>query len=105
MRRCSCCRRASRVLPLTLLEAASYRLPLVASDIAPNREIIGDDGPGGRLFPSGDVAALRGRSRATLQDLDGAEPALDAGGPRRRRVRLGDRIVGVYDWDEATGCD
>ena len=46
-------------LPLTLLEAASYRLPLVASDIPPNREVIGEDGPGGRLFPSGDVSGAR----------------------------------------------
>ena len=37
-------------LPLTLLEAASYRIPLIASDIPPHREVIGADGPGGRLF-------------------------------------------------------
>ena len=41
MRRCSCCRLEPGGAPLTLLEAASYRLPLVASDIPPNREIIG----------------------------------------------------------------
>jgi glycosyltransferase involved in cell wall biosynthesis len=80
-------------LPLTLLEAASYGLPLVASDIPPNREIVGSDGPGGRLFPSGDQAALTDALTATLRDLDQA---------RRGARVLGDRIISEYDWDEAT---
>ena len=33
-------------LPLTLLEAASYGTPVVASDIPPNLEIVGSDAPG-----------------------------------------------------------
>jgi glycosyltransferase involved in cell wall biosynthesis len=80
-------------LPLTLLEAASYGLPLVASDIPPNREIVGIDGPGGRLFPSGDEAALTAALSATLGDLERARSCA--------RV-LGDRIISEYDWDEAT---
>jgi len=82
-------------LPLTLLEAASYRLPLVASDIPPNREIIGEDGPGGRLFPSGDVAALVAALRATLDDAAQARCAART---------LGDRVVSEYDWDEVTAA-
>jgi glycosyltransferase involved in cell wall biosynthesis len=80
-------------LPLTLLEAASYRLPLVASDIPPHREIIGDDGPGGRMFPSGDENALAAALTETLEDLDAA-----FAGARL----LGDRVTGDYDWDRAT---
>ena len=80
-------------LPLTLLEAASYRLPLVASDIPPPREIIGDDGPGGRMFPSGDENALAAALTETLEDLDAA-----FAGARL----LGDRVTGDYDWDRAT---
>lgn len=80
-------------LPLTLLEAASYRLPLVASDIPPHREIIGDDGPGGRMFPSGDENALAAALTETLEDLDAA-----FAGARL----VGDRVAGDYDWDRAT---
>jgi glycosyltransferase involved in cell wall biosynthesis len=80
-------------LPLTLLEAASYGLPLVASDIPPNREIVGVDGPGGRLFPSGDEAALTAALSETLGEPDRA---------RNGAQVLRDRIIRAYDWDEAT---
>jgi glycosyltransferase involved in cell wall biosynthesis len=80
-------------LALTLLEAASYRLPLVASDILPNCEVIGADGPGGRLFASGDEQGLAAALTTTLGDLDGA---------RIGAQRLGDRVVRDYDWDAAT---
>jgi len=80
-------------LALTLLEAASYRLPLVASDIAPNREVIGEDGPGGRMFASGDERGLTAALTATLGDLDAARVGAQV---------LGDRVVREYDWEEAT---
>jgi glycosyltransferase involved in cell wall biosynthesis len=80
-------------LALTLLEAASYRLPLVASDIPPNREVIGVDAPGGRMFASGDEPGLTAALTATLADLDGA---------RAGAQLLGDRVVREYDWDAAT---
>jgi glycosyltransferase involved in cell wall biosynthesis len=80
-------------LALTLLEAASYGLPLVASDIPPNREVIGIDRPGGRLFASGDQEALADALAATLS----------ARGDARADARLlGNRITREYDWDEAT---
>jgi glycosyltransferase involved in cell wall biosynthesis len=82
-------------LALTLLEAASYRLPIVASDIAPNREVIGDDGPGGRMFASGDE---RGLAAALTATLAGPEAA------REGAARLGDRVVVEYDWDAAAGA-
>ena len=80
-------------LPLTLLEAASYRIPLIASDIPPHREVIGQDGPGGRLFSSGDAAALRDTLSSVLGSL---------AGEREGAREVGDRVVREYDWDEAT---
>ena len=54
-------------LPLTLLEAASYGAPVVASDIPPHLEIVSEDAPGHRVFTSGSedglVAAIE-RARA-----------------------------------------
>ena len=80
-------------LPLTLLEAASYRVPLIASDIPPHREVIGADGPGGRLFRSGDALALRDTLASVLGSLD----------TERVGARVvGDRVVREYDWDQAT---
>ena len=80
-------------LALTLLEAASYRLPIVASDIPPNREVIGTDGPGGRMFASGDEHGLAAALTATLATS-------------LRRVSVlgssGDRVVQEYDWEDAT---
>ncbi len=80
-------------LPLTLLEAASYRVPLVASDIPPHREVIGESGPGGHLVRQGDVASLRDTLGAVL-----AAPDAEREGARR----LGDRVVRDYDWDATT---
>lgn len=82
-------------LALTLLEAASYRLPLVTSDIPPNREVIGEGGPGSRIFASGDELGLAAALTATLRNLEAA---------RSDAARLGDRVVVEYDWDAATGA-
>jgi len=80
-------------LPLTLLEAASYRVPLVASDIAPNREIMGSDRLGGRMFHSGDEHGLAAALTETLGNLPQALEGAAA---------LGDRVVREYDWDTVT---
>jgi len=45
-------------LPLTLLEAASFGAPLVASDIPPHLEIVAEDAPGHRVFASGSEDGL-----------------------------------------------
>jgi glycosyltransferase involved in cell wall biosynthesis len=42
-------------LPIVLLEALAYGLPVLASDIAPNVEVLGDKG---RYFRAGDVSSL-----------------------------------------------
>lgn len=45
----------NEVLPYTLLEAMACRIPIIASDIAANREALG---PSGSFFPRRDAAAL-----------------------------------------------
>jgi glycosyltransferase involved in cell wall biosynthesis len=79
-------------LPLTLLEAASYGLPLVASDIQPHRELLHDDGPGRRLFRDGDEHDLVAALRRTLAD----RPA-----ERRAAEETGARLRADYSWDAA----
>lgn len=78
-------------MALTLLEALSYGVPVVASDIAPNREV-GQDRPGFRLFPAGDEDALRTTLRRVLADR----------GPERDAARtLRDSVLAEYRWDVA----
>jgi len=79
-------------LPLTLLEAASYGAPVVASAIGPHAEIVGTDGPGHRLVPAGDATALASALSSTL-----------AGGSdvRQGASRLRDRVLEEYSWDRA----
>ncbi|WP_327040160.1 glycosyltransferase family 4 protein [Micromonospora ureilytica] len=79
-------------LPLTLLEAAAYGLPVVASDIAPHVEVLKSDAAGGRLFRDGDEDDLVRALTSLLADL----PAERAGA-----VALGERVTGRYSWDTA----
>lgn len=82
-------------LPLTLLEAASYARPVVASDIAPHREVLGDAaGPGRRIFASGDQKALTDALRTVL-----GGDAEEAAGARS----LCEQVHSGYRWDSATG--
>jgi glycosyltransferase involved in cell wall biosynthesis len=80
-------------LPITLLEAAAYGLPVVASDIDPHVEVVGVPAPGRQLFRAGDVGDLT----ATLQKmLD--EPSLTEPGA----ASLHRDVVQNYDWDSGT---
>ncbi len=79
-------------LPLTLLEAASYGLPLVASDIAPHLELLHHDAPGRRLFRDGDEDDLTAALTRVLTGL----PAERAGA-----AAYGERLCTAYTWDAA----
>ncbi|MFJ6194727.1 glycosyltransferase family 4 protein [Micromonospora sp. NPDC092111] len=79
-------------LPLTLLEAASYGLPVVASDIEPHVEVLEHDGPGRRLFRDGDGDDLLRALTTVTADV----PAERAGA-----VLLRDRVLAEYSWDAA----
>jgi len=80
-------------LPLTLLEAASYATPVVASDIPPHREVLVADGPGHHIVPVGDEVRL-------AEVLQGV---LRAQGPEREgAVELCDRVQTDYTWDATT---
>ena len=79
-------------LPVALLEAIGHELPVVVSDIEPHREVIGQPGPGGRMFRVGDRRALTTEIEATLAHLP------------EERVGAAERAEGVavrYDWDRA----
>lgn len=78
-------------LPLTLLEAASVGVPVVVSDIAPNMEIIGRNGPGHRVFRTGDQEGLRSALEAVLRD-----PIHERAGAERLRTK----VIGSYRWQQ-----
>jgi len=77
-------------LPLTLLEAISYGIPVVASDIAPHREVLGPERP---LVPPGDERALAEAIEQALEHR--AEERLEAEAIRPR-------ILQAYRWEATT---
>ncbi len=54
-------------LPIVLLEALGYGVPVLASDIAPNVEVLGDRGA---YFRAGDVTDLADRLQTVLTDRE-----------------------------------
>jgi glycosyltransferase involved in cell wall biosynthesis len=83
-------------LPLTLLEAASHGVPVVASGIPPHLEIVGRDGPGHRVFPPGDENAL---VRA-LEQVLGADQEAERAGAAALRTS----VLHSYSWDDAAAA-
>jgi glycosyltransferase involved in cell wall biosynthesis len=77
-------------LPLTLLEAASYGVPVVASDIPPHIEVLGCDGCGHHLFPVGDESALF-RVLCHVLEMRRYEQV--------SAQRLRQHVLGTYRWD------
>lgn len=79
-------------LPLTLLEAASFGCPVIASDIEPHKEVMGASGPGRRLVLEGSVESLSEAIQSVL-----ADPDAERAGARSLR----DEVLAGYSWDEA----
>ncbi len=75
-------------LSVALLEALSYGLPVVTSDIPENRELV--DACGGYVFPIDDVSALA----PILARLAGDREAARRLGDQSR-----DRVRAQFDWD------
>ena len=81
-------------LPISLLEAASVGVPVLASDIAPHLEVLQERGPGRSTFRAGDRAALT----AALTEVLATPDEVLRAGAQRLRVDACAR----YDWDVAT---
>ena len=79
-------------LPLTLLEAVSHAVPVLASDIPPHLEVLDRPDNGRAFFRTGDVRSLR----ESLTDVLAAGPPAPADLERLREATL-DR----YNWDRA----
>lgn len=80
-------------LPLALLEAANYRLPLIVSDIPPHMEVVESDALGHRVFRAGDTEDLAEAIRQTLEDLPIALESC-------RKTEL--RVAEEYSWERIT---
>ena len=79
-------------LPLTLLEAASFGAPIVASDIPPHLEVLGGDEAGHRVFASGSQDGALAAIERVL-----ADPVLERDAARAFRADVLER----YRWDRA----
>ncbi|HLT96754.1 MAG TPA: glycosyltransferase, partial [Acidimicrobiia bacterium] len=83
-----------------LIEALALGLPIVASDIPPVREVVGDD-PVADLVPPRDAAALAETVAALLDEPDRRRRYAEAGRDRFRRMFLAEhataRLVDLLD--------
>jgi len=79
-------------MPLTLLEAAAHGVPILASDIPPHVEVLGEDGPGRRLFRMSNETDLRDHLMRML-----SQPEIEQAGGRETRLW----VHKAYSWDNA----
>ncbi len=77
-------------LPIVLLESLAYGTPVLASDITPNREVLGDQGD---YFRAGDVDDLALRLSQLLPRMREL---------KTRTAELQQRVTHEYDWDRVT---
>jgi glycosyltransferase involved in cell wall biosynthesis len=80
-------------LPIALLEAAEYGLPVIVSDIGPHVEVVGHHAPGRRIFPDGNLAGLCDAIDAVIAEPDAERSAADD---------LRSDVLREYDWDAIT---
>lgn len=77
-------------LPLALLEAISYGLPVVVSDIPPHLEVVGSSEPGQRVFRAGSLEDMAKQLQLLVDDLDGERDAAQL---------LHDRVIEEFSWE------
>lgn len=77
--------------PLTVLEAAVAGVPVVVSDIEPQRELVTHDVAGARLFRAGDADSLREALHRALADPTAEREAARA---------LAPAVAAAHDWDD-----
>ena len=80
-------------LPLALLEAISYGLPVTVSDIPPHLEVVGSSEAGQRVFKTGDLDDMAKQLQIMVDDLAGERDAAQL---------LHDRVVDEYSWERVT---
>lgn len=80
-------------LPLALLEAISYGLPVLVSDIPPHLEVVGSSEAGQRVFRAGDLEDLTKQLQGLVDDLAGEREAAQI---------LHDRVIEEYSWERVT---
>jgi glycosyltransferase involved in cell wall biosynthesis len=79
-------------MPLTVLEAAAHGAPLLTSDIPVHRAVLGEPGPGRRLFRCDSVDDLEHQLRAAL--------SADEADERRAAHEFGEQILHKYSWED-----
>ncbi len=79
-------------MPIVLLEAIGYGLPVIASDIPANLEVLRSNGPGRRIFPVGDREALAREIKLVVS----AQAAESAAARETRR-----RVLDQFSWSHA----
>lgn len=98
---------ASEGYSIALLEACAAGLPIVATDVGGNREIV-RDGINGRLVPAADVAALATALIALLRGGDEAGRMGRAGQAWAQAEAsfrtMAERYHGLYDAQECDSC-
>lgn len=98
---------ASEGYSIALLEACAAGLPIVATDVGGNREIV-RDGINGRLVPAADVAALATALIALLRGGDEAGRMGRAGHTWAQAEAsfrtMAERYHGLYDAQECDSC-
>jgi glycosyltransferase involved in cell wall biosynthesis len=80
-------------LPLALLEAISYGMPVTVSDIPPHLEVVGTSEPGQRVFRAGDLDEMAKQLQMMVDDLDDERDAAQL---------MRARVLEEYSWERVT---